>query len=223
MENRREFFQKALGFIAGAGILFSPLASFVKNVYGKTKKIILPKGTKMETLIQRNPESFDTRNLEVTPLKDFETMGITDHTVDLDKWRLMVKGAIRAPLSLTYGEVKALPSMEKEILLICPGFFAIHGRWKGIAMDRLLRRAKTEKGATHVVFYGPEGDYEKVESFPIDEIQMGKVFLAYEVNGKPLPRKHGFPLRIVAEDRYGSEWVKYVYKVSVEKNNIPST
>jgi sulfoxide reductase catalytic subunit YedY len=41
----------------------------------------------------------------------------------------MVKGAIRAPLSLTYGEVKALPSMEKEILLICPGFFAIHGRW----------------------------------------------------------------------------------------------
>lgn len=45
---------------------------------------------------------------------------------------------------------------------------------------------------------------------------------AYEVNGEPLPRKHGFPLRIVAEDRYGSEWVKYVYKVTVENKNLTS-
>jgi DMSO/TMAO reductase YedYZ molybdopterin-dependent catalytic subunit len=220
MENRRQFFKKSLGFIAGAGILFSPLASFVQRVYGKTKKIILPKGTKRETLVQKNPKSLDARNLEVTPLKDFETMGITDHAVDLDKWRLMVEGAVRRPLKLTYEEVKGLPSMEKEILLICPGFFAIHGRWKGIAMDRLLQRAKMVEGATHLVFHGPEGNYEKVESFPIDEIQMGKIFLAYGVNGKPLPRKHGFPLRIVAEDRYGSEWVKYVYKVTVENKNL---
>lgn len=221
MENRREFFKRSLGFITGAGILFSPLASFIKNAYGKTKKIILPKGTKREALIQKDPKSFDTRNLEVTPLKDFETMGITDHAVDLDKWRLGVNGAVEKSLKLTYKEVKALPSVEKEILLICPGFFAIHGRWKGIAMDRLLQMAKMEKGATHLVFHGPEGNYEKVESFAMDEIQMGKVFLAYEVNGKPLPRKHGFPLRIVAEDHYGSEWVKYVYKVSVEKNRQP--
>ena len=72
------------------------------------------------------------------------------------------------------------------------------------------------KGATRVTFSGPEGKYEMVESFPIDEIRAGKIFLAYEVNGQPLPRKHGFPLRIVAEDRYGGEWVKYEYKVLVE-------
>lgn len=130
MENRRQFFKKSIGFIAGAGIFFTPLSSFVKNVYGKTNKVILPKGTKREDLIQKNPKSFDTRNLEVTPLKDFETMGITDHAVDLDKWRLIVKGAVGEPLMLTYGEVKGIPSMVKEILLICPGFFAIHGHWK---------------------------------------------------------------------------------------------
>lgn len=156
----------------------------------------------------------------MTPLKDFETMGITDYEVDLTKWRLIVKGAVREPLKLTYEEVTALPSTQKEILLICPGFFAIHGRWKGVDMERLLHRAKIAKGATHVVFSGPEGNYEKVDSFPIDEIQTGKVFLAYEVNGKPLPRKHGFPLRIVAQDHYGSEWVKYVCKVTVENTNL---
>jgi DMSO/TMAO reductase YedYZ molybdopterin-dependent catalytic subunit len=222
MENRRQFFKKSLGFIAGAGILFSPIASFVQRVYGEAKRIILPKGTRRETLVQKNPKSLDTRNLEVTPLKDFETMGITDYEVDLAQWRLIVEGAVGEPLRLTYEEIKALPSMEKEVLLICPGFFAIHGRWKGIAMDRLLQKARMDKGVTHVIFSGPEGRYEKVDSFPIDEILTGKVFLAYGINGKSLPRKHGFPLRIVAEDHYGGEWVKYVYKVRVENKNSTS-
>jgi sulfoxide reductase catalytic subunit YedY len=35
------------------------------------------------------------------------------------------------------------------------------------------------------------------------------------VNGETLPRKHGFPLRLVYEDAYGSEWVKYVKEVVV--------
>ncbi|MCG6880642.1 MAG: molybdopterin-dependent oxidoreductase [Deltaproteobacteria bacterium] len=217
MENRRQFLKKSLGFIGGAGIFFLPLGAFVQRAYGKAKRIILPKGTKPNSLIQKNPKSLDTRNLEITPIEDFETMGITDYKVDLSKWRLSVEGAVQKPLELTYEEIKKLPSMEKEILLICPGFFAIHGRWKGIVMERLLKEAKMEEGATHVTFYGPEGNYEKVERFPIADILKGKVFLAYGVNGKPLPQKHGFPLRIVARDRYGGEWVKYVYKATVEK------
>jgi sulfoxide reductase catalytic subunit YedY len=43
------------------------------------------------------------------------------------------------------------------------------------------------------------------------------VFLATHVNGTVLPRKHGFPLRVVAEGYYGSEWVKYVGKLTVER------
>jgi len=216
MENRRQFFNKLFGLIGGASIVLFPLATFVQKVYGKAKKVILPKGTERNSLIQKDPETLDTRNLEVTPIEDFETMGITDYEVDLSKWRLIVEGAVPTPLQLTYEEIKSLPSMEREILLICPGFFAIHGRWKGINMDQLLRKVKAEKGATHVTFYGPEGNYEKVERFPIEDIRKGKIFLAYGVNGKPLPTKHGFPLRIVAEDRYGGEWVKYVYKMTVK-------
>lgn len=43
------------------------------------------------------------------------------------------------------------------------------------------------------------------------------MFLAYQVNGETLPVKHGYPLRLVAEGVYGSEWVKYVYKVQFDK------
>ncbi len=218
MEDRRQFLKKSLGFIGFAGLFVLPLGVFVKRVYGEVKRIILPKGTKRKSLIQKNPKSLDTRNLEITPIEDFETMGITDYKVDLSKWRLIVEGAVKKPMALTYEEMRKLPSMEQDVLLICPGFFAIYGRWKGIVMERLLKEAGMEKDATHVTFYGPEGTYEKVERFPIDDILAGKVFLAYGVNGKPLPRKHGFPLRIVARDRYGGEWVKYVYKATVEKD-----
>jgi sulfoxide reductase catalytic subunit YedY len=44
------------------------------------------------------------------------------------------------------------------------------------------------------------------------------VFLAYQVNGQALPKKHGFPLRVVAEGYYGGDWVKYVYKVVAHKS-----
>ena len=222
MEDRRQFFKKSLGFIAGAGLLLSPLALFVQRVYGQAKRILLPRGTKMETLIQKNPESLDTRNLEVTPLKDFQTMGITDYEVDLAAWRLMVKGAVGKPLELTYEEVRSISSMERQVLLVCPGFFAYHGHWKGLAVGSLLERAKMDRRATHVTFAGPEGEHEMAESFPLDDIRRGKIFLAYDVNGKPLPRKHGFPLRVVAEDRYGLEWVKYVYKITAESKKSAS-
>jgi len=217
MENRRRFLKRLLGLMGGAGVIFGPFGAFVQRVYGEAKRIILPKWTNRNTLIHKNPASLDTRNLEITPIEDFETMGMTDYRVDLSKWRLIVEGAVRKPLKLTYEEMKKLPSMEEEVLLICPGFFAIQGRWRGIVMERLLKKAKVEKDATHVTFYGPEGNYEKVERFPIDDILKQKVFLSHGVNGQPLPRKHGFPLRIVAPDHYGGEWVKYVYKATVEK------
>ena len=47
----------------------------------------------------------------------------------------------------------------------------------------------------------------------MEEVESGKVFLAYAVNGQTLPQKHGYPLRVVAADRLGSDWVKFVYKV----------
>jgi sulfoxide reductase catalytic subunit YedY len=56
-----------------------------------------------------------------------------------------------------------------------------------------------------------------VERFTIQEILSNKVFLAYQVNGQILPPRHGFPLRVVAEDHYGYEWVKYVDQITIEK------
>ena len=64
--------------------------------------------------------------------------------------------------------------------MICPGFFAHHGRWKGISMTTLLQKAKVKDGATLLTFSGPEGKYEKTERFYLKDALSNKVFLAYE-------------------------------------------
>ena len=193
------------------------LGSLIARVYAQTKRIILPKGTKMTSLVDKNPAELDTRHLEAIPLADFETMGLTDHEEDINAWRLKITGKVQKPSTLSYKQVLELPAIERKVLLICPGFFSNHGRWKGISVTQLLKLAQPEAGITHVTFRGPPGRYEKTERFPIAAINTDKVFLAYQVNGQRLPRKHGFPLRLVAEDHYGSQWVKYVHEVEAYK------
>jgi sulfoxide reductase catalytic subunit YedY len=218
MNSRRQFFKKAIKFIAGMGLFFSPIYASVRTVYAKAKRIIVPKDTTMGSLINENPANLDTRNLEVIPLKEFETMGVTDHKVNIAEWRLEVTGKVKKPLHLTYKQITGLPAIEREILLICPGFFSNHGRWKGVSIMELLNLAQAEEGITHITLRGPDSGYEKADRFPLKDIASHKVFLAYEVNGQTLPQKHGFPLRAVAEDYYGSNWTKYVYTVEAEKD-----
>lgn len=199
------------------GFLCSPLLLAIRTVFAKARKVVLPKGTKRESLINQNPAELDPTNLEITPVEDFGTMGLDDHAVDLDTWRLEVNGHVSRSLSLSYGEITALPSIEKAALMICPGFFANYGQWKGISLKELLKRAGPKEGATHITVSGPQSANEKTERYPLADILSDRVFLAYQVNGKTLPEKHGFPLRVVAEGYYGYSWIKYVYNVKVEK------
>ncbi|MBU1156021.1 MAG: molybdopterin-dependent oxidoreductase, partial [Proteobacteria bacterium] len=77
------------------------------------------------------------------------------------------------------------------------------------------QEAEPLKEANRVVIKGVGGAEAKTERFSLDEVMGDEVFLAYEVNGRPLPRKHGFPLRVVAGEHYGDDWVKYVARITV--------
>ncbi len=217
MKTRRQFVKFTIEFLVGLGVFFSTIGTWLAKAYAQTKRILLPKGTDLSTLSNKNPATLDTRNLEIIPLKDFETMGLTDHEVDLKSWRLIIKGNIAAPRNLSYSQILELPSIERDVLLICPGVFTNHGRWKGISLMTVLNLARMKADTTHITVSGPVGPYEKTERFPIADMRSKKVFLAYAVNGEKLPQQHGFPLRIVAEDYYGSDWVKYVYKIEAFK------
>ena len=169
-----------------------------------------------DSLRTKDPKEVDTTDLQITPLKNFGTMGLDDYQADTNVWRLVIDGHVENKMNFSYEELLELPPIEKPVLLICPGFFANHGLWKGVSVGHLLKLAKVKKEVTHVSFRGPEGNYEKAMRVPLNDIADEKVFLAYHVNGTPLPRKHGFPLRLVAEGYFGYDWVKYVYKITAE-------
>jgi len=218
MYNRRGFIKTFMGFVGGMGLLLGMIAAGVRTVFAKAKKIILPKGTRMDTLVGKNPADLDTRNLDLTPVEAFGTMGLSDHQVDLKRWRLEIDGLVEHPFKLGYAQVTEMPSVKKDVLLICPGFFAYNASWEGVSVAKLLEMAGVGPDVTHVSFSGPKESYQKTERFPIADILSDKVFLAYAVNGSALPKKQGFPLRVVAQDYYGGDWVKYVYKVIASKS-----
>jgi sulfoxide reductase catalytic subunit YedY len=215
MKTRRQILRLAGRLAAGALLALAPAGRMIGGAWAAVKRRVLPRGTELQSLKNENPAALDTRRLPIMPLEQFETMGLSDHAVQMDSWRLEVTGKVATPLELTYEEVLGLPAVEREVLLICPGIFTIHARWKGVGIDALLKKAGVAAGGTAVTVHGPSGPYEKVEGFSLEEIRRGGVFLAYAVNGERLPQKHGFPLRLVAPDRHGSDWVKYAYKVEV--------
>lgn len=217
MQKRRQFLKTSFGSLIGMGILFSPVFEMARRAYAKAQKMILPKDVNRERLSYRNPALLDTRNLEPTPLKNFRTMGDSNYSVDLNDWRLEVTGRVGTPLRLTYSQVLTLASIERNVLLICRGFFANHGRWKGISMGMLLEKAQMQTDVTHVSFSAPKGAGGDLAKFPLSDILSDRVFLAYGVNAETLPKKHGFPLRLVAEGYHGSVWVKYVSRVRLDK------
>lgn len=213
METRRAWIKRIL--ILAGGTLLSWKARVGKGI-AAAARIVLPKGTPRQSLIDKNPADLDTSYLDVTPLERFGTMGLTDHTVDLDTWSLEIDGLVDTPLRLRYEEVLALPFVEREVLLICPGFFANHGRWAGPSLAALLDRAGMNPNAARVHIRGPRGAYEKTGSYPLADVLSERVFLAHHVNGRPLPLKHGYPLRVVAEGFYGFDWIKYAARIHVE-------
>jgi sulfoxide reductase catalytic subunit YedY len=184
---------------------------FASRLWAQAKKI-LPKGFQREELKNMNPAEIDNRNLDVDPLEKFGTMGPTDVSVDEKTYQLKITGAVNHPLSLSYDQILKFPRLTEVVLLICPGFFSNNGRWTGVSFKALLQEAQAKKEAKYV---DVKGAYEKTVRIPLKDLDRKKIFLAYRVNGEPLPRKHGFPLRLVYEDAYGYDWIKYVDEIVV--------
>lgn len=217
MKSRRTFIQAMIRLTAAVGVFLSPALTLVQSALARARKVILPKGTDLNSLINRSPRSLDTRNLEPIPVEKFGVMGLQDYSVQLESWRLEVVGQVKKPLQLAYDELIQLPPVQRNVLMICPGVFTNFGRWQGVSIQTLLKMAEAKKDVTHITVRGPQGSSEMTQRFALSEIEADQVFLAYAVNGKALLTQHGFPLRAVAEGYYGFDWIKYVYRLEVDR------
>jgi DMSO/TMAO reductase YedYZ molybdopterin-dependent catalytic subunit len=164
--------------------------------------------------------------------------------VDARAWRLEVGGRVERPLTLALDDLKARPARTLAVTLECAG----NGRallsprpvsqpwlleavgtaeWTGTPLAPILEEARAAPDAVEVVFSGldrgvqgeVEQQYER--SLPLAEALREEVLLAYEVNGRPLPPQHGFPLRLLVPGWYGMTHVKWLQAVTVVDAPFP--
>jgi DMSO/TMAO reductase YedYZ molybdopterin-dependent catalytic subunit len=133
-------------------------------------------------------------------------------SIDVGRYRLELTGKVARPLALSYDEIRCLPRMTARPALVCTGFFTDTASWAGVPLKYLLELAGVKPGATAIRIVGADG---YTAPLPMNVAMDAGSFLAYEWEGKALPRLHGFPLRAVFPGEEGNKWVKWITRVEV--------
>jgi len=131
-------------------------------------------------------------------------------------WRLKVDGLVRNQLALSLDEIKQLPARTQITQHSCDEGWSAIGQWTGVPLAPLLQMAELKPEARYIVFHCldemEEGAfyYESIDLFDAFHPQ---TILAYGMNGKALPVRHGAPLRLRVERQIGYKTAKFVTRI----------
>ncbi|MDX1687943.1 MAG: molybdopterin-dependent oxidoreductase [Candidatus Promineifilaceae bacterium] len=191
--SRRAFLK--MGAVAAAGLAGGALANFV--------------GRQQAT--DDRPRRFTgSRGFGEFTGNDFPVTGERPVRLDADEWALVVRGAVDAPLTLTYDDVLGREAQTVTATIDCTnGWYSVQ-EWQGVPLMEVLREAGMADKATGVRLTSVTG-YN--HTYPLAEA--GKILLATHVSGEVLAPRHGFPVRAVVPDRRGWFWVKWLREVRV--------
>lgn len=132
--------------------------------------------------------------------------------VDISTYRLKVSGLVRSPVSLTYSEVLALTPYEKLITLHCVEGWDATVLWKGVLLKDIIEKSSAEGNAVTVIFHSVDG---YTTSLPLQYVLDRNIILAYSSNGIALPPQLGYPFIVVAEDKLGYKWARWVNEIEL--------
>jgi len=222
--SRREFIRMigvlAAGSIASAFVFqwIIQLLSAAKNNGIIQTPITNPSPANSTAGANLSPEISSLYASEVTPNDRFYKIdtSIVTPVIDSSMWRLMVKGLVENPLTLTYDELKSMSAIEQYATLECVsnevgGDLISTAFWKGVLLKDVLEKARIKPEATYIVFRCHDG-YDV--GIPLERGLEG-TFLAYEMNGVALPADHGFPLRAIVPGIYGMMNAKWITAIEL--------
>ena len=153
----------------------------------------------------------------ITPIDKLYTVASRTRDPDVDPvaYRLVIDGAVKRPLTLTLQELQTRPRIDQTSTLQCVsnevgGDLIGNCNWNGTSLAALLQEAGLQPNVQRLVFHAAEG---YVDSIPLDVALLPTTLVVYGVDGQPLPRKHGFPVRIIVPTIYGMKNVKWLLRV----------
>jgi len=128
-------------------------------------------------------------------------------------YRLTVTGLTNTTDVYTYGEVLGgYPHYTKVVTLHCVEGWDATILWEGIMVRDLILHAGPDPRANTVIITAHDG---YTTSFPLSYLMDRDIIMAYRMNNVTLPVERGYPFELVAEDKWGYKWIKWIEKIEL--------
>ena len=135
-------------------------------------------------------------------------------TFDRATWNLQIGGLVENELSLSYADLLALPRARQISTFHCvTGWSVENVHWTGVRIADIFAKARPYPDANALQFVSAEEPY--VDYLTMKQALLHDVMLAYAMDGKPLAREHGAPLRLVIPEMYGYKGVKWLNRINL--------
>jgi DMSO/TMAO reductase YedYZ molybdopterin-dependent catalytic subunit len=226
---RRTFIERSLIYAGVAVVLLASLGSAVGALFSEGSLVaegsdVILAGTPINAAsapaIFGDPRLAALVNSEVTNNDSFYRVAIDifDPNVSGSEWSLALTGLVATPKSYSLSDMLKLPRADEYSTFICVsnlvnGGLISNAHWGGVKLSDLFADAGgVSPNASYVVFHSVDG---YTVGIPIAKAMEQESILAYEMNGFPLPQRHGFPLRAVIPGLYGMMSAKWVREVEL--------
>ena len=149
------------------------------------------------------------------------TKNVIDPKVNIDVWHLEIGGLVQNPATWRFQDLVGFEPTTQETTLMCisngldAGLIS-NAVWKGFPLRDLLDQAGVLSGAARVRLQGVDN---YADTIPLEKAMEATTLLAYEMNGAPLPDRHGYPLRAIVPGYFGEKNVKWLTRIEVADAN----
>jgi len=243
MSNQHSRRQILKGGLAAAGLGVFGVPEWVLPALAADETLVpftdIPDNVRWDTPPDRRLLDIRTIDGPFTPADKFATTQHYGHPdVDMATYKLKISGLVDKPLQLTLDEVKKFGSSDLVFGFECSGNrgpiqgLCGNGKWTGVPLKKVLDAAGVKASAREFVFFGADKGEEEVEwrtqKYKID-VPFGRSlnrekamsdwpFLAWALNGEPLTKHQGKPLRLLTPGWYGVANVKWLSQIHIQED-----
>jgi DMSO/TMAO reductase YedYZ molybdopterin-dependent catalytic subunit len=133
--------------------------------------------------------------------------------LDPDRWTMTVDGLVDAAHTWTWADLHQLPESEYRGDIHCVTTWSKLGtRFGGVSVDVLLETARPQAGAAFVLATTKSG---YTTNLPLAHLVDGQAWIVWSYEGKPLPREHGGPLRLLVPHLYFWKSAKWITRLTL--------
>ncbi|MDD2370418.1 MAG: molybdopterin-dependent oxidoreductase [Firmicutes bacterium] len=158
----------------------------------------------------------DYQGKDLSSITDFRENSISGpQNVDITKYKLTIDGLVDKQEDFTYDEILTNTKYTKVVRLNCVEGWSVDILWEGFLLKDLLDKVNVQSNANTVIFYSVDG---YTTSLPLNTIIDKNIILAYKMNGLVLPPERGYPFQLVAEDKLGYKWAKWINRIELSSD-----